>query len=124
MKTTSYDLRRRIVESYLRGEGSIRQTAQRFKVAPSHVQKLLKLYWQTNDVKSKPRASNGPPAKLKGHETLVRQLVLENEDATLAQLCQIVEVQTGVKVAPSTLCTYLQRLGLTRKRNRSQPGKR
>ena len=42
MKAESLDLREKIVEAESQKEGSIRQVALRFKVAPSFVQKLLK----------------------------------------------------------------------------------
>jgi len=44
MKAYSLDLRQKIIHAYINQEGSIRQVAQRFKVAKSFVQKLLKRY--------------------------------------------------------------------------------
>lgn len=47
MKAYSIDFRQKIVATYQNKQGSIRQVAKRFKVAPSFVQKLLKRYQET-----------------------------------------------------------------------------
>lgn len=55
MKAYSNDLRQKIVEAYLKGEGSIRQVAKRFSVSKSFVEKLLKRYRQTGQLEALPR---------------------------------------------------------------------
>lgn len=44
------------------------------------------------------------------------QLVEENNDLTLQQLSDYLNLETGVKVSISTLCRLLQKLELTRKK--------
>jgi transposase len=46
----------------------------------------------------------------------VKQLVKQDNDATLAELCAQLEQQVEVRVSPSTLCRRLQQLNLTRKK--------
>lgn len=116
MKAYSLDLRQRIVEAYKNQEESVRSCARRFKVSPSYVQKLLKQHQQQGNLE--PLAHGGGlPAKLALQEELVRQLLEEENDATLAQLCQKIEQRTGgINVSQSTLCRFLLRLNLTRKK--------
>lgn len=51
----------------------------------------------------------------------VRQMVKENEDATLAQLSQIIKKKLKKRVSPSALCRLWQGLGLPRKKSRFTP---
>ncbi len=54
MKAYSVDFRQKIVDAYENKEGSIRQVAKRFKVAPSFVQKLLKRYQEVESLSPLP----------------------------------------------------------------------
>lgn len=47
MKAYSLDFRQKIIDTYLEDEISQRQLAERFKVALSFIEKLLKQYRQT-----------------------------------------------------------------------------
>ena len=74
MKAESLDLREKIVEAESQKEGSIRQVALRFKVAPSLVQKLLKSY---REVKSLAPLGHGGgfDSKLVGKIDVVSQIL-------------------------------------------------
>lgn len=118
MRAYPIELRQRIVDAYLHREGSIRQVAERFQVAHSYVQTLLKQHRELGHVR--PLGSSkrrGKPPLLEKHEALVRTLLEQHNDATLAELCQTIEAQTGLHVAQSTLHRYLGSLQLTRKKN-------
>ena len=60
MKPYSKNLRQRIINTYLEGQESIGQIAQRFQVSKSFVQKLLKQYRETVPVS--PKAPRGGKA--------------------------------------------------------------
>lgn len=122
MKAYSLDLRLKIIDAYTNQEGSIRQVAQRFKVAKSFVQKLLKRYREEGTLAPKPHRGGFAP-KLAEHLELLQQLVAQDNDATLAELCERIEQQTGIGVSQSTLCRELQTLKLTRKKSPSMPHK-
>ncbi len=55
MQPYSLDLRQRIVDTYAEGNTSQRQLAQRFRVAHSFVQKILKQYRETGSLEPKQR---------------------------------------------------------------------
>ena len=117
MKAYSLDLRQKIVDTYTNQEGSIRQVAQRFKVARSFVQKLLKQEKQTGSIAFK-NYRRGVECKLSPYGDLVEQLVREKNDATLEELCLCVEEKVGMKVSQSTMCRFLQKHNLNRKKKR------
>ena len=50
MKAYHLDLRQRIVDAYQKAEGSVRELAARFKVAPRTVQNYLNLKRETGSV--------------------------------------------------------------------------
>jgi len=86
MKAYSLDLRQKIIEAYPKNqEWSIRQLAQRIKVAKSFVQKLLKRYREEGTIAPKAQGG-GFAAKLAEHLHVVEQWVEQENDATLAEL--------------------------------------
>jgi transposase len=96
---------------------SIRKLAERFKVAKSFVQKLLKRAQETGDIS--PLAQGGsPPTKLKSEQlvTLV-EIIEENNDASLKELTEMLELKTGIKVSISTMGRISNQLNYTFKKN-------
>ncbi|MBE9169734.1 transposase [Pleurocapsales cyanobacterium LEGE 06147] len=110
MKPYSKDLRQKIIDTYLEGQESIRQIAQRFKVSKSFVQKLLKQYRQTKIVAPKPRRGGQLPKLNSKQISLVAELVEQNNDATLQELCNMLENQIGVRVSRSTMSRIVRKL--------------
>jgi transposase len=115
MKAYSLDLRQKIVAACDRNQGSQRQVAQTFGVSLGFVEKLLRQRRRTGDLA--PRSPRGgkpllDPAALQ----LVGQLVGEQPDITLQELCDLAHQQQGIRVSVPTMCTWLQRLGLVRKK--------
>jgi transposase len=52
---------------------------------------------------------------------VVRQLVHEQPDATLEELCAQLQQRQGLRLSVATMCRVLQRLGLPRKKHPSMP---
>jgi transposase len=91
-------LRKKIIEVYEQEKISIRNLAKRFYVAKSFVQKLLKQEQQTGDISPKHQGGNSPP-KVQGADlvTLI-EIIENNNDATLEELCELLKEQTGIEV--------------------------
>jgi putative transposase len=123
MRAYSLDLRQKIVEAYLNGEGSMRQLAERFHVARSFVQKLIQRYQNEGTLEPKPRGGKVAPKLAPEYWPVVKELVETNTDATLEELCEQLEQRTGVRISVSVLCRLLQKLKLTRKKSSSTPRK-
>ena len=119
MQPYSLDLRQKILEVYEQEKISIRKVAQRFRVAKSFVQKLLKQYQQTGNLKPKRQGGNSPP-KVQGADLVILTEIIENNnDATLEELCELLEEQTGIKVSRATMGRISQNLDYTFKKKLS-----
>lgn len=113
----STDLRQRVIDAYKAKEGSLRQLADRFKVSLSFVQRLIRRNRDTGQVIPKPHAG-GAIAKItvEGLPT-VQQLVDEQPDAILSELCERLAKHSGIQVSIPTMHRAVQRLELSTKKN-------
>lgn len=115
MKAYSIDLRKKIVAAHIQEKISIRQVAIRFDVSKSLVQKLVKQ--QKVDGNLQPKQRGKPQfSYLTNADVELRELVAENHDATLVELCELFAVKTGNWVSRTAMCRSLQKLGLNRKK--------
>jgi transposase len=113
----SLDLRQKIVDVYVEGNTSQRQIAQRFRVAYSFVRKLIKQYRETGEISPK-RRTEQTPTKLSIEQLEILETIAEsNNDATLAELCDLLEQRIGVRIGISTMFRMLEKLNLTLKKN-------
>lgn len=115
MRPLSKDIRERIVRAYEAGDTSIRKVAQRFSVSKNTVQKLVTQKRETGDI-SPQKARGGRPSQLAGCEKGIRAMVEEHNDYTLSEYCELWEERSGVRVSESTMCRFLGKLKLTRKK--------
>jgi transposase len=123
MQPYSIDLRKKIIEVYEQEKISIRNLAKRFYVAKSFVQKLLKQQQQTGDISPKRQGGNSPP-KVQGADLVTLTEIIENNnDATLSELCELLEAQTGIKVSRATMGRISQKLDYTFKKKLSMQRK-
>lgn len=117
MKAYSNDLRQKVIEAYQRGEGSMRQLADRFSVSLNFVWLLIDRHRRTGSLDPKPHGG-GQRRKLDVvQEQQLLDLVRQYPVATLEELAQKFE-QTpgGVRISPSTVGLTLRRHGVTRKK--------
>lgn len=124
MKAYSIDFRQKIIDVYDREEISQRQLAKRFDVALSFIVKLLKQYRQTGEVAPKP-FNGGVKLKLNPEQLrILADLIANNNDATLEELCQLLKEKTGIMVSRATMGRMTQRLKLTVKKKLYTPMKK
>lgn len=117
MRAYSTDLRQKIIDAY-NSEGSFRNIAKRFSVSRSFVQKLVGRYRDTGLVSALPHGGGQKP-KLKSLEIeVLRQIVIDNNDATLEELCELLSAKAKIKISRSTMDSLLQKLQLTCKKKR------
>jgi transposase len=119
MARYSIDLRRKILQAYERRIGSQRALADIFGVSLSFVEKLLRRHRPTGAIAPKPHAGGQRPRLDVAAQALVRQLVHEQPDAILEELCTRAAEMTGIRVSVPTMCRLVQRLGLPRKKSHS-----
>jgi transposase len=108
----SQDLRTRIIATVERGEGWLRQIAQRFLVSLSFVTRLLHHYRTTGSLEPKPHGGGRQPALGPAQLKRLRALIKKTPDATLEEL------RRGLGVACSTMAIAraVRKLKITRKK--------
>ena len=124
MQPYSLEFRQRIIDIYAEGNTSQRQLAQRFRVALSFVQKILKQYRKTGSIEPKQRLEQTPTKLDSAQLDILKTLVATNNDATLAELCDLLLEETNIRVGVSTMFRMLEKQDLTLKKNTSSERER
>ncbi|WP_156922830.1 IS630 family transposase [Crocosphaera subtropica] len=116
MRPYSIDLRNKIIEIWKKEKISIRKLAQHFGVSKSFIQKLIKKYKETGDIRPLPQGGR-PPCKLNSEQLIILiELMEKNNDATFEELSELLEKATGVKVGKSTIGRISQKLNYSLKK--------
>lgn len=124
MKPYSVDFRQKIIEVYEQENISIRNLAQRFKVAKSFIQKILKQYRETGNIHPQKQGGH-PPRKLQEKQLVdLIEIIESNNDATLEELCELLQKKTGVRISRSTMGRITLQLNYSVKKNSARSGKR
>lgn len=111
MAAYSIDLRQQILHACERRLGSQHSLAKMFGVSLSCIEKLLRRYRSTGELCPKPHAGGQKPRVDAAAQALVRPLVRDHPDATLAEVCARLAEATGLPVSLATMCRVVQRLG-------------
>ena len=123
MKSYPVEFRQKILDCYYNEPISQRQLAKRFCVTLSFVQKLLKQYRETGDVRPKTYRC-GRHLKLTPEQMIVLgTLIEENNDATLAELSKLFLERTGIVLSVATVARIAERLRITRKKTLQPPAR-
>lgn len=117
MRTTSLDLRERILAAYDHDEGTRAEMARRFRVSLGMVKKLLQQRRRTGDIAPRHRFSGRKPMIVANHRSQLRTLLTRKNDLTLQELRQA----TGLKCSVQAIHVVLRKMGLTYKKRRSGP---
>ncbi len=120
MRPYSQDLREKLVRALEEQEETQEEVASRFSVSFSFVAKLWRRWRETGRCAALPHAG-GRQRSLHKHEAMLRQVVSQQPDVTLAELRERVVAAGAPAVSLATLCVELQRLALPRKKSRSTP---
>jgi len=121
MKAYSDDLRQRVAATYASGQVTIEETAARFHVSVSFVNKLLRRQRTSGSVAALPhRGGPAPRLQAADHQRL-RACVAAQPDATLGELGQQLVAAGSPAVSANVLCQTLQTLALPRKKRVSMP---
>ena len=119
MQPFSIDFRQKIISVYEQENISIRKLAKRFYVSKSFIQKLLKQYQQTGDIRPKRQGGNVPP-KVQGDDLVaLTEIIEDNNDATLSELCELLEQKTKIRVSTATMGRISHNLDYTVKKKLS-----
>ena len=124
MRPYPIEFRQKIIEVYEKEGISIRSLAQRFYVAKSFVQKLIKQYKETGDIHPYPQGGS-PEPKLKEEQLVdLVEIIEANNDATLEELCDLLEDKVQVRVSRATMGRITQKLNYSVKKKLCTPQKK
>ncbi len=121
-KAYSEDLRARVLAAVDGGMPAY-GAAKVFRVSVSYIYKALIRRRTTGETSSRPRRGTVPP-KLAAHYGALLARVGAAPDVTLAELRGWAAQELGVRVSLATLCTTLERLGLSLKKRANMPPSR
>ncbi len=124
MKAYSLDLRQKILRAYDQRLGSQRALAALFGVSQSFVEKLLRRRLTTGDIAPRPHAGGRRALCNEAALAVVCHLIQAQPDATLAECCERLLAQRGLRVSVPTMGRLVIALGLPRQNRRSTPAHR
>ena len=116
MRKYSSDLRQRIVNAYLAGEGSQYEIAKRFAVSVSTVKNYLRIYKQTGELLPKEHGGGRSPAVSNQRLPLLEVLLQGKSDMTLDELRESFTEKTGIKVSKTSMWRAVNKLNWTYKK--------
>lgn len=118
-KPLSIDLRDRLIDSVNSGSSG-HSAADRFRVVPSTVSKLMKRFRETGTSAPRQQGGDRKSAAIEAHAGEIVALVEARADVTLAEIAAHIEQRHGRRFAQSVIWRCLDRRGLTFKKNRTR----
>lgn len=121
MRAYPKELRSRVVAAVEHGAMTIGEVATVFRVGRTFVKKMLRL--QRAGAELAPRPGGGSTPKLTdGDRALLREVVAQHPDITLAECQARLAAQGSGRVSLPTICRALHQLRLPRKKKSRRPG--
>ena len=117
MDAYSKDLRLKIIESWLEGEGKPVEIAERFKVHLATVYRYIKLYQTKGSVEVTKKQTRRGKISLEGDQFL-KQQIQKKPETTLAELKQKFFKKFGIEVSEFSISRHLKMMKISRKKKR------
>ena len=118
----SDDLRRKLLEAYQAGEGSLASLAVRFRVSVGWAKKISAALLHTGEMKRPAGAKRGRRSRITAEALeFLAARVREQPDRTLEKLREDLEREQRIVIGTTQLWVVLKRMGLRFKKNRSMP---
>jgi|SRR5829696_4999178 transposase len=121
MKADSLDLREKLLRACDQPIGSQRAIAALFGVSPSFVEKRRRRRRATGAIAARPPAGGRRPLGDDSALARLRRLVQTAPDATVAEFCEQLYAQGGVRVRVPTRARRARQLTLPRNKSRATP---
>lgn len=113
----SDDLRRKLLEAYEAGDGTLEELAERFRVSESWAKKISASYKRTQKMERPTGGKPGRKSKVTAEvEQCLRQAIQRRPDLTLQQLRGQLEQDQRVNISIGWLWTVLERWDLNFKK--------
>ena len=118
-KTLSADLRVRVIAA-VEGGLSRNAAAARFGVAVATAVRWLRAWRETGATAAKPKGGDLRSHRIEAHGEVILGAIEAQVDITLAELADLLKRGHGARFAPSTIWRFLDRHGMTLKKNRAR----
>lgn len=115
-KSLSEDLRVRVIAAVEAGL-SRHAAAARFGIGVATAVRWLRAWREAGVTAARPRGGDRHSARIEGFGAVILQAVDRQVDITLVELAELLEREHGERFAPSTLWRFLDRRGLSFKKN-------
>jgi transposase len=114
----SNDLRRKLLEAYEEGQGTLEELAERFSVSEGWAKKISAVYNRTQKMERPAGAKRGRESRVTAEvEEYLRKVVTSKPDSTLEELRTRLNQDKQVQISIGWLWLVLRRLGLRFKKN-------
>ena len=117
-RSYSQDLRDRVIDAAFSGK-SARGSAAHFGIGVATAIVWVRRVRETGERTARKRGQP-PHSKLDPHRDFLLGLIEATPDMTISELLEKLAAERGVKASRSTLWTFLDRCGLTFKKNRAR----
>lgn len=119
----SDDLRRRLLEAWAAGEGTLAELGQRFRVSVGFAKKARQHLLRTGEMNRVPQSRHGPRSRVdEAAREQLRAWIRDQPDLTLAELQGLLWRKRGIQVSRSLVAWILPQLGMRRKKNAARAG--
>jgi transposase len=118
-KPLSEDLRSRLVAA-VAGGMSRRAAAERFGVSAATAVRWAAAWAATGVTRAKPQGGDTRSRRVEAYAAAILGAVEAEKDITLTELSELLEREHGARFARSTVWRFLDRHGLTFKKNRAR----
>jgi transposase len=117
----SDDLRRKFLQAYDEGLGSLRELAEVYLVSEAWAKKISARRTRTGQV-DRPPWRRGPVSRVTAEvQEWLREAVKQQPDATLKELQEQLQQAKGLRLSIGRLWSALKEIGLRLKKSRSMP---
>jgi transposase len=121
----SDDLRRKLLEAYHSGKGSLTDLAELFGTSVSWAKNVSSTFLHTGKMEGPVGGKRGRRSRVTSEALeYLASRVKEQPDLTLARLREDLEREYGIQIGHSQLWVILKRMGLRFKKSRSVPPNR
>lgn len=117
----SNDLRRKFLQAYDEGEGTLQELAEQFRVSVGWARKISARRTRTGEVDA-PVWRHGPMSRVTpSAQQWIREQIRGQPDLTLRELQQRLQEAKQLSLSVTRIWVTLRQLGLPLKKNRSMP---
>lgn len=116
--TVPPELRRRAVEAYVAGEGSVRALADRFVVGHASLSRWIALHRATGSVEPRPHGGGMPRRVTEDGQAMLRAWIADDPSTPQHVMANRLAEAGQPLVSQQTVGRTLERMGYTRKKSR------